>query len=69
MRLEHRPLLERFGETYEAKYDWPLSPTDLDPGNPDAAYYAVRPRTVLSWGTATEIGDIITRWRFEDRSV
>jgi hypothetical protein len=48
MRVEDRPLLERFGETFEAKYDWPLSPEDLDPGNPDAAYYTLRPRTVLS---------------------
>jgi hypothetical protein len=33
-RLDDRPLLVRFGEAYEAKYDWPLSPEDLDPGNP-----------------------------------
>jgi Pyridoxamine 5'-phosphate oxidase len=65
MRLGDRPLLERFGEAYAAKYDWPLSSEDLDPGNPDAAYYAVRPRAVLSWGTATEIGETITRWSFD----
>jgi general stress protein 26 len=64
-RLDARPLLERFGEAYEAKYDWPLSRDDLDPGNPDAAFYAVRPRVVLSWGTATEIGETITRWSLE----
>jgi hypothetical protein len=64
-RLDDRPLLARFGEAYEAKYDWPLGPEDLDPSNPDAAYYAVRPRVALSWGTATEIGETIARWNFE----
>jgi hypothetical protein len=64
MRLNDRPLLTRFGEAYEAKYDWPLSRDDLDPANPDAAYYTVRARTVLSWDTATEIGETITRWSF-----
>jgi general stress protein 26 len=39
-RLDDRALLARFGEAYEAKYDWPLSPQDLDPRNPDAAFYA-----------------------------
>jgi hypothetical protein len=67
MRLDDRLLLARFGEAYEAKYDWPLSPDDLDPGNPDAAFYAVRPRVALSWDAATEIGETITRWSF-DRS-
>jgi hypothetical protein len=65
MRLEDRALLARFGRAYETKYDWPLSREDLDPGNPDAAYYGVRPRTVLSWRTATEIGETITRWNFD----
>jgi hypothetical protein len=65
--LENRPLLARFGEAYEAKYDWPMSPQDLDPNNPDAAFYAVRPRAALSWSSATEIGETITRWSF-DRS-
>jgi virginiamycin B lyase len=32
-----------------------------------AAYYGVRPHVALSWGTATEIGETITRWTF-DRS-
>jgi hypothetical protein len=64
IRLDDRTLLARFGEAYEAKYQWPLSGEDLDPTNPDAAYYAVRPRVVLSWGTATEIGETITRWTF-----
>jgi hypothetical protein len=67
IRLDARPLLARFGKAYEAKYDWPLGPEELDPSNPDAAYYAVRPRVALSWGTATEIGETITRWNF-DRS-
>jgi Pyridoxamine 5'-phosphate oxidase len=67
VRVDNRPLLARFGEAYEAKYDWPLSSEDLAPGNPDAAFYAVRPRVVLSWASATEIGQTITRWRF-DRS-
>jgi Pyridoxamine 5'-phosphate oxidase len=67
MRLDDRPLLARFGMAYEAKYDWPLSREDLDPANPDAAFYAVRPRAALSWGTDTEIGETITRWNF-DRS-
>jgi general stress protein 26 len=66
-RLDDRSLLARYGEEHEAKYDWFLSPADLDPGNPDAAYYAVRPRVALSWDTATEIGETITRWSF-DRS-
>jgi len=66
-RLDDRSLLARYGEEHAAKYDWPLSPADLDPGNPDAAYYAVRPRVALSWDTATEIGETITRWSF-DRS-
>jgi hypothetical protein len=67
MRLDDRPLLARFGMAYEAKYDWPLSREDLDPANPDAAFYAVRPRAALSWGSETEIGETITRWNF-DRS-
>jgi Pyridoxamine 5'-phosphate oxidase len=67
IRLDDRSLLAQFGEAYEAKYDWPLSPEDLDPGNPAAAFYAVRPRVALSWDTATEIGETITRWSF-DRS-
>jgi general stress protein 26 len=65
IRLDDRPLLARFGEAYGAKYDWPLGPEDLDPRNPDAGYYAVRPRVALSWGTATEIGETITRWSFD----
>jgi hypothetical protein len=68
MRFDERGLLARFGEAYEAKYDWRLSPEDLDPENPDAAFYAVRPRSALSWGTATEIGETITRWSFGDSS-
>jgi hypothetical protein len=64
VRLDDRALLARFGEAYEAKYDWPLSREDLDPDNPDAAYYAARPRAVLCWVTATEIGESITRWNF-----
>jgi hypothetical protein len=64
-RLDDGPLLARFGELYEAKYDWPLSRADLDPANPDAAYYAVRPHTVLSWESTTEIGETITRWTFD----
>jgi general stress protein 26 len=64
-RLEDRRFLARFGEAYETKYDWPLGAKDLDPRNPDAAYYAVHPRSALSWGTATEIGETITRWSFE----
>jgi hypothetical protein len=63
-RLDDRRLLARFGEAYGAKYVWPLSRKDLDPRNPDAACYAVRPRVVLSWGTATDIGETITRWSF-----
>jgi len=66
-QLDDRSLLARFGKAYSAKYDWPLSPEELDPGNPDAAFYAVRPRVALSWDTATEIGETITRWSF-DRS-
>jgi hypothetical protein len=64
-RLDDRALLARFGAAYEAKYDWHLSREDLDPANPDAAYYAVQPRVVLSWATETEIGETITRWSFE----
>jgi hypothetical protein len=64
-RLDDRRMLARFGDAYRAKYDWLLSREDLDPRNPDAAYYAVRPRTVLSWGTATDIGETITRWSFD----
>lgn len=60
-------MLARFGEAHEAEYDRPLSRGELDPGNPDAAYYAVGPRVVLSGGTATEIGGTITRWNY-DRS-
>jgi len=56
-RLDDRLLLARFGEAYHAKYDSPLSHKDLDPGNPDVPYYAVRPRAILSWGSATEIGE------------
>ncbi len=61
-------LLGRFGAKYETKYDWPLSPGDLDPGNPHAAFYAVRPRSALSWSAATEIGETITRWSFGEPS-
>jgi hypothetical protein len=64
-RLEDQQVLARFGEAYKAKYDWPLGPKELDPANPDAAYYAVRPRAVLSWDTAAEIGESITRWSFD----
>jgi pyridoxamine 5'-phosphate oxidase-like protein len=68
LRLDDPALLARFGEAYQTKYDWPLSPKDLDPRNPDAAFYAVRPRSALSWGTANEIGETITRWSFGDLS-
>jgi hypothetical protein len=64
IRLNDRALLARFGEAYATKYDWPVRPDDLDPENPDAAYYAVQPRIVLGWLTATEIGETITRWSF-----
>jgi general stress protein 26 len=67
-RIEDRALLARFGAKYEAKYDWPLSSEDLDPGNPHAAFYAVRPRSALSWSAATEIGETITRWSFGEPS-
>jgi hypothetical protein len=46
--LDDSTLLARFGEAYETKYDWALSREDLDPANPDAAYYAVIPCVVLS---------------------
>jgi general stress protein 26 len=65
LRVDDRPLLARFGEAYRAKYDWPLSSEDVDPGNPDAAFYVVRPRVALSWSSATEIGETITRWNFD----
>jgi hypothetical protein len=64
-RLSDRSLLARFGTAYEPKYEWPLSRDDLDPANPDAAFYAVRPRVALSWTSATEIGETITRWTFD----
>jgi hypothetical protein len=35
---------------------------------PVPAHYLARPRVGLSWGTATEIGETVTRWNF-DRSV
>jgi hypothetical protein len=65
-RLDDRALLARFGQAYEAKYDWPLNREDLDPANPNAAYFAVRPRAVLSWASVTEFGETITRWTFDD---
>jgi hypothetical protein len=64
IRLDDRALLARFSEAYEATYDWPLGREELDPSNPDAAYFAVRPRVALSWATATEIGESITRGSF-----
>lgn len=63
-RVDDPSLLEMFGEAYEAKYDWPLSSEDLDPNSPYAAYYAVLPRVALSWRSATEMGETITRWSF-----
>jgi hypothetical protein len=68
MRLDDRRLLARFGEAYEAKYHWPMSPEELDPSNQDAAFYAVRPRAALSWSSAKEIGETITRWSFDRAS-
>jgi hypothetical protein len=65
-RISDRPLLERFGRLYEAKYRWPICPEDVDPENPNSAYYLVRPRRSVSWGSETEIGETITRWNFED---
>jgi hypothetical protein len=64
-RLADRPLLGRFGAAYKAKYDWPLSREDLEPANPDSAYFGVRPRNALSWRSVSEFGATITRWSFE----
>lgn len=65
-RIRDRPFLMRFGRLCEAKYEWPIGPEDVDPENPNAAFYVVRPRRAVSWGTATEVGETITRWTFED---
>lgn len=64
-RIHDRPFLERFGPMYEAKYEWPMGPEDANPENPNAAFYLVRPRRAVTWGTATEVGETITRWTFE----
>lgn len=64
-RTHDRSLLARFGAEYESKYDWPMSPEDIDPENPHAAFYQVRPRQILSWSTALEVGETITRWAFD----
>jgi hypothetical protein len=65
-RISDRPFLVRFGRIYGAKYQWPMGPEDVDPENPNAAFYLVRLRRGLSWGTETEVGETITRWSFED---
>jgi hypothetical protein len=68
-RTSDRQFLARFGELYGAKYDWPVSPDDVDPENPDAAFFVVWPRRAVSWSSATEIGETITRWTFLDPSL
>lgn len=65
-RTHDRSFLTRFGRIYGTKYRWPVSPDDVDPQNPNAAFYWVQPRTAVSWRTATEIGETITRWTFMD---
>jgi hypothetical protein len=65
-RIYEREFLSRFGRIYGTKYQWPMGPEDVDPENPDAAFYAVRARRALSWGRATELGETMTRWTFED---
>jgi hypothetical protein len=64
--ISARRSLVHFGRVYEAKYRWPMGPEDIDPENPNAAYYLVRPRSGVSWGTESEVGETITRWSFED---
>lgn len=63
-RVTDASLLAAFGEQYERKYDWPLDAEDLDPANVSMAFYSVRPRAVLSWSGAIEIGETIARWTF-----
>ena len=68
-RMYDQPFLTRFGRIYGTEYyQWPMSPDDVDPENPNAAFYLIRPRTALSWATATEVGETITRWSFRDAS-
>jgi hypothetical protein len=67
-RTHDRPFLARFGEIYGAKYQWPVGPDDVDPENPDAAFFVVRPRKAVSWGGATKLGETMTRWSFPDPS-
>lgn len=67
-RTRDRPFLARFGEIYGDKYRWPVGPDDVDPENPDAAFFVVRPRRAVSWGAATEVGETMTRWTFPDPS-
>jgi hypothetical protein len=64
-RIFDQPILVRFGRMYEAKYQWPMSPEDVDAQNPNAAFYLVRPQSAVSWGTSTEVGETITHWSFE----
>jgi hypothetical protein len=47
-----------FVEGYEAKYGWRMDPAD--PGTP---FFALRPRTVLSWDEAA-LAATMTRWTF-----
>jgi hypothetical protein len=65
-RTYDRSFLTRFGRIYGDKYRWPMGPEDVDPENPDAAFYVIRPRRALSWAAATEVGETITRWTFEN---
>jgi hypothetical protein len=65
-RTDDRPFLARFGELYGVKYEWPVGSDDIDPENPDAAFFVVRPRRALSWDGATELGETMTCWTFPD---
>jgi hypothetical protein len=47
-----------FVEEYEAKYRWRMDPADA--GTP---FFALRPRTVLSWDEAA-LAATMTRWTF-----
>jgi hypothetical protein len=47
-----------FVEGYEAKYGW-----RMDPASADTPFFALRPRTVLSWDEA-ELAASMTLWTF-----
>jgi general stress protein 26 len=52
------PLLERFTDLYEKKYNW-----RMDVSDPDTPILALRPESVLAWDAKDSFIDTAARWR------